>query len=227
MIVQLKDLAQTIVKQQNECKKAIRSACYKSLERTAEQAREQIIKDYPEHFKDEPGIRKNRGVPKMTRKTKVDKNKLSISLNWGQKQNVDFMDDNEFGGTRTGENGKSKAMPSRELQRIGRTSTGRVKQQYSIGAMMNKVLKAEATQSSTQSQPKPFIMVAKNGHHMIAQRMTKARDSYWILYHFDRKVKVRPRWKFNVAVHNVTVRTLPENYDNELEKALKKVFRIR
>lgn len=201
--------------------KAVRLSIYQTLEITAEKSRDAIIADYPKRFKDENGIRKNKGIPKMTSKTKVDKNNLSITLNWGQKQNATFMDDNEFGGTRTGKHG-SRPMPSLELQKMGRTSSGKMKQGLKVSKLMALAKKYEDKRSKETGKPKPFFMETKSGHHMLVRRMTKARNSILVLYHFDKKVQVRPRWDFVKTVEGVTVHTIDKTLIGQLEKNLAK-----
>lgn len=203
--------------------KGVKFAAYKTLEQTAERARSAIIANYAKKFPDENGVRKNKGVPKMTSKTKVDKKNMSIGLNWGQKQNVDFMDDQEFGNERTGLNGGSRAMPTWVAQRQGRKASGRMKVSYSVKNLMEQIMKYENNRSKETGKPKPFLMTAKNGHHMIARRRTKARNSFDVLYHFDNKVKIRPKWDFVKTVDGVTVHTIEKTFVKNLENVMNKL----
>lgn len=218
MAIDFKNLGKELIKNAENAKKAVRHACYRSLEITAEQSRNAIIANYPKKFKDENGIRKNKGVPKLTSKGKVDKQKLSIELTWGKKQDLDFMDDQEFGGERGGKFGKSKAVPDIETQKKGRTATGKMKDAYSIKKLMSAAIKAETNRSKSSGKPKPFVMATKSGHHMLVRRKTKKKKPLEILYHFDRKVKVRPRWDFVKTVEGVTIHNLEKNFIKQLEK---------
>lgn len=217
-----KNLGKELKKMSDDARKKVRRACYLALENTAEQSRNAIIANYPKKFKDENGIRKNKGVPKQTSKTKVDKQKLSISLNWGQKRNLDFMDDQEFGGTRTGLNGASRAVPTLETRQKGRTASGKMKQSYDIKNLMSAAARAETERSKSSDKPKPFFMITRSGHHMLVRRRTKARNSTEILYHFDKKVQIRPRFDFVKTVEGVTVHNIEKNFIKELEKIMTK-----
>lgn len=207
----------------NGIDKNVRLAVYKTLEQTAEKARSAIIANYPKKFPDENGVVKNKGVPKMTSKTRVDKKNMSISLNWGQKKNVDFMDDQEYGAERKGLNGGSRAMPTWVAQRMGRKASGRMKAGYSVKNLMDQIMQYENKRSKETGKPKPFLMTSKSGHHMIARRRTKARDSFDVLYHFDRKVKIRPRWDFVKTVEGIAVHTIDKTFVKNLEESMKRM----
>lgn len=223
MITPIKDFQKEFNKMVADGQKAVRQSIYQTLEITAEKSRNAVIANYPKAFKDKNGIRKNKGIPKMTSKSKVDKKNLSISLGWGQKQGKNFMDDNEFGGERTGARGGSRPMPSLELQKMGRTSSGKMKQGLKISKLMSLVKKHENKRSKEKGTPKPFMMKTKSGHHMLVRRNGKSRDSILGLYHFDKKVQVRPRWNFMKTVEGVTVHTLDKTLVAQLEKNLSKI----
>lgn len=203
--------------------KAVRLSVYQTLEITAEKSRNAIIANYPKIFKDEHGIRKNKGIPKMVSKGKVDKNNLSIELNWGRRQGVNFMDDQEFGAVRKGAGGKSRPMPSLDAQQQGRTSTGKMKQKLKFSTLMDAVKKYEGNRSKEKGTPKPFMMTTKNGHHMIVRRRTKARNSFFVLWHLDHKVQVRPNWNFIKTVDGVTAHTIDKTLIAQLEKNFEKI----
>lgn len=199
-------------------KKAVRKSQYMALEAVARKSKSAIIANYPKAFKDENGVRKNKGVPKLTNYGKVDKAKLSIEISWAPNKNINFMDDQEFGGVRSGKDGGSRAMPSWFTQQQGRTATGKMKQGYSIKNLMDRALRYENRRSKENGLPKPFIMTSKSGHHMLVRRLNKKRDSVMVLYHFDKKVKIRPRWAFVKTVEGVTMHTIHDEFAKALEK---------
>lgn len=200
-----------------------RQSMYQTLEQLAEGSRNQIIKLYPRKFKDENGIQKNKGIPKMISKSKVDKKDNSITVWWAHNRNIDFMDDQEFGNpARTGKDGASKALPTWKAQQDGRGSSGKMKANYNIGKLMSKIIAYENKRSRETGKPKPFIMTAKSGHHMLARRQTKARDSFVVLYHFDKKINIRKRWNVVETIDNYCVfnreRLFLQNIENNMKK---------
>ena len=58
---------------------------------------------------------------------------------------------------------------------------------------------------------------------MIAQRVWQKRLPIKPLYHFDQKVKIRPRWDFVKTVENITVRYIEKTFEKELKKAIDKI----
>lgn len=216
----IKDLPKLLKKQMADVNKSVRLATYKALEQTAEDARKAIIANYSKKFPDENGIKKNKGVPQQVTHGKVDKAKLRIEL--FAKDKINFMDDQEFGGERSGTTGGSRPVPTLETRQQGRTSRGTMKQAWSIKTLMGAALKAETEKSRKAGKPKPFIMESKSGHHMLVRRQTKDRDSIKVLYHFDKKVQIRPRWDFIKTVEGITAHNMEKNFNVELEAALKK-----
>lgn len=216
----LKDLPKLLNKQMADVQKAVRLATYKALEKTAEDARDAIIAQYAKQFPDENGIKKNKGVPQQVTHSKVDKAKMRIEI--FAKDKINFMDDQEFGGERRGASGGSRAVPTLETRQQGRTTRGNMKQAWSIKNLMTAAMRAETEKSRKAGKPKPFIMTSQSGHHMLVRRENKARDSIKVLYHFDKKVQIRPRWDFIKTVEGVTAHNMEKNFNNELEAALKK-----
>ena len=214
------DFGKCLNKWNESLQKAARLSIYQTLETLAEGSRAKIIQSYPQIFKDENGVRKNRGVPKMTTKSKVDKQAMSITLGWAMRKDIDFMDDQEFGGVR-GEV-KAKAQPTWITQQQGRTNTGKMKAALSVKQLMNNIMQHENQYSKETGKPKPFIMQTRSGHHMIARRRTKARDSYDVLYHFDKKVRIRKRWNFVETVDNFVIHYKEPLFTKKLEKNLEK-----
>lgn len=204
----------------NDVNKSLRLATYKALEQTAEDARNEIIKQYSKQFPDENGIKKNKGVPQQVTHGKVDKAKLRIEI--FAKDKISFMDDQEFGGERRGTSGGSRAVPTLETMQQGRTSRGTMKQAWSINRLMTAAMRSETERSRKAGKPKPFIMTSKSGHNMLVRRENKARDSIKVLYHFDKKVQIRPRWEFVKTVEGITAHNLEKNFNQSLEEALKK-----
>lgn len=216
------DFGKTIQKYHESYLKIGRQSMYQTLEQLAEGSRNQIIKLYPRKFKDENGVHKNQGVPKMITKSKVNKEEKSITMWWAHNRDIDFMDDQEFGNpARTGKDGASKALPTWKAQQEGRTNTGRMKANYNIKQLMAKIMSYENKRSKELGKPKPFIMTAKSGHHMLARRQTKARDSYFIMYHFDQKVRIRKRWNVVETIDKYCVfnreRLFFQNIENNMK----------
>lgn len=204
-----------------DVQKSVRYAAYKTLENVAERSRRAVIANYFKKFPDENGIVKNKGVPKQVTKSKVDKEKLEISL--FTKDKISFMYDQEFGGERRGSVGKSKAVPFLSTRQEGRNSRGGMKSAYSVKTLMQKALSSSTKHARRAGKPKPFLMTTKSGHTIIAQRTGKGRLPIKPLYHFDRKVKIRPRWDFVKTVENITVRYIEKTFGNELKKSLDKL----
>lgn len=211
-------LGKELKRQQSAIMKVVRRASYKTLEDLAEASRTRIISNYPSIFKDQNGVHKNQGVPKMTGKTKVNKQRMSIDVGWAMRKSVDFMDDQEFGGVRKGMNGGAKAQPTWFAQRLGRTSTGKMKAGMSVKNLMDNIIKYEDKRSKERGIPRPFLMTARNGHKMIARRKTKDRDSYEVLYHLDHKVRIRKRWKFAETVKGVVIAYKEQFFKNYIEE---------
>ena len=117
-----KDFGKTLEKTVSDIQKGCRLAAYKTLEAVAERSRRAVIANYFKKFPDENGIKKNKGVPQQVTKSKVNKEKLEISL--FTKDNISFMTDQEYGAVRTPKAGKNIAVPFLSLKQEGRNSKG-------------------------------------------------------------------------------------------------------
>lgn len=215
-----KDFSKVLDKCVADTQKRIRLAAYKTLENVAERGRRAVIANYFKKFPDENGITKNKGVPQQVTKSRVDKTNLSISLY--TKDRISFMYDQEFGGERKSKTGKTKAVPFLSTRQEGRNSRGGMKSSYSVKTLMDKAMSHANRQAKRAGKPKPFMMTTKSGHKILAQRTSKNRLPIKPLYHFDRKVKIRPRWDFVKTVENITVRYIDKTFDEELKKAMSK-----
>lgn len=213
-----KDFSKTLDKCVADTQKKIRLAAYRTLENVAERSRKAVIANYFKKFPDENGIVKNKGVPQQVTKSKVDKEKLQIRLY--TKDKISFMYDQEFGGERTSKFGKTKAVPFLSTRQEGRNSRGGMKSAYSVKTLMQKALTHSANKAKSSGKPKPFLMTTKSGHKILAQRTSKKRLPIKPLYHFDRKVKIRPRWDFVKTVENITVRYIDKTFEQQLKKAM-------
>lgn len=215
-----KDFGRTLDKCIADTQKKIRLAAYKTLESVAERSRRAVIANYFKKFPDENGIVKNKGVPKQVTKSKVNKENLSINLY--TKDKISFMYDQEFGGERKSEMGKTKAVPFLSTRQEGRNSRGGMKTAYSVRTLMDKAMSHSTARAKRAGKPKPFLMTTKSGHKILAQRTGKNRLPIKPLYHFDRKVKIRPRWDFVKTVENITIRYIDKTFNDELKKVLSK-----
>lgn len=215
-----KDFEKTLNKCVADTQKQIRNAAYKTLEGVAERARRAVIANYFKKFPDENGIHKNKGVPQQVTKSGVNKDKMEISL--FTKDKISFMFDQEYGGERSGKSGAKKAVPFLSTRQEGRNSRGGMKQAYSVKTLMEKALSHSGKSSKRSGKPKPFLMTTKSGHRIIAQRTGKNRLPIKPLYHFDQKVKIRPRWDFVKTVEGVTVHYIEKTFEKELQKVIDK-----
>ena len=216
-----KDFGKTLDQAIKDVQKSVRFAAYKTLENVAERSRRAVIANYFKKFPDENGIVKNKGVPQQVTKSKVNKEKLEISL--FTKDRISFMFDQEYGGERKSQYGKTKAVPFLGLRQEGRNSRGGMKSAFSVKTLMQKALDHSTRKAKRAGKPKPFLMVSKSWHHMIAQRVGEKRLPIKPLYHFDQKVKIRPRWDFVKTVENITVRYIEKTFEKELQKAIDKI----
>lgn len=215
-----KDFAKTLDACVKDTQKRIRNAAYKTLENVAERSRRAVIANYFKKFPDENGIHKNKGVPQQVTKSRVNKEKLEISLY--TKDKIDFMYDQEFGGERKSKYGETKAVPFLSTRQEGRNSRGGMKSAYSVKTLMQKALSSSGKTAKRSGKPKPFLMTTKSGHRIIAQRTGKNRLPIKPLYHFDKKVKIRPRWDFVKTVEGVTVHYIEKTFEKELQKVIDK-----
>ena len=183
-----KDFGKTLNQAIGDIQKSVRFAAYKTLESVAERSRRAVIANYFKKFPDENGIKKNKGVPQQVTKSKVNKEKLEISL--FTKDKIGFMADQEYGGERTGKEGRKKAVPFLSTRQEGRNSRGGMKSAFSVKTLMQKALSHSGMKAVNSGKPKPFLMTAKSGHTMIVQRAGKDRLPIKTLYHFDKKVKI-------------------------------------
>ena len=213
-----KDFGKTLDQAVNDIQKSVRFAAYKTLENVAERSRRAVIANYFKKFPDENGIKKNKGVPQQVTKSKVNKEKLEISL--FTKDNISFMKDQEYGAIRTPKAGKTIAVPFLSLKQEGRNSKGGMKSSFSIKTVMDKVLKNSRGEGA--GRKKFHFAKTKRGRTMIVQEQ-KGTDDAKEMYHLVPKTKIKPRWDFVKTVENITVRYIEKTFEKELQKALDKI----
>ena len=213
-----KDFGKTFDQAIKDIQKSVRFAAYKTLENVAERSRRAVIANYFKKFPDENGIKKNKGVPQQVTKSKVNKEKLEISL--FTKDNISFMTDQEYGAIRTPKAGKTIAVPFLSLKQEGRNSKGGMKSSFSIKTVMDKVLKNSRGEGT--GRKKFHFAKTKRGRTMIVQEQ-KGTDDAKEMYHLVPKTKIKPRWDFVKTVENITVRYIEKTFEKELQKALDKI----
>lgn len=213
-----KDFGKTLDLAIKDVQKSVRFAAYKTLENVAERSRRAVIANYFKKFPDENGIKKNKGVPQQVTKSKVNKEKLEISL--FTKENISFMTDQEYGAVRTPKAGKTIAVPFLSLKQEGRNSKGGMKSSFSIKTVMDKVLKNRRGEGT--GRKKFHFAKTKRGRTMIVQEQKGTADAKE-MYHLVPKTKIKPRWDFVKTVENITVRYIEKTFEKELQKVLDKM----
>lgn len=211
-----KDFGKTLDLAIKDVQKSVRFAAYKTLENVAERSRRAVIANYFKKFPDENGIKKNKGVPQQVTKSKINKEKLEISL--FTKDNISFMTDQEYGAIRTPKAGKNIAVPFLSLKQEGRNSKGGMKSSFSIKTVMDKVLKNSRGEGT--GRKKFHFAKTKRGRTMIVQEQ-KGTDDAKEMYHLVPKTKIKPRWDFVKTVENITVRYIEKTFEKELQKAMR------
>jgi hypothetical protein len=113
------------------------------------------------------------------------------------------MTPHEEGGTKK-PRGRALSLPSHGLGQNFKTATGKIKSQMRPAALLARM--NAGTQGKKKkgksSKPQPFI---HNG--MILVRAGKDRYPLKVLYKFETKATIKPRWEFEG-----TIRTVAENY---------------
>lgn len=213
-----KDFGKTLDQAIKDIQKSVRFAAYKTLENVAERSRRAVIANYFKKFPDENGIKKNKGVPQQVTKSKVNKEKLEISL--FTKDNISFMADQEYGAIRTPKAGKTIAVPFLSIKQEGRNSRGGMKSAFSIKTVMDKVLKNSRGEGT--GRKKFHFAKTKRGRTMIVQEQ-KGTDDAKEMYHLVPKTKIKPRWDFVKTVENITVRYIEKTFEKELQKVIDKM----
>ena len=208
-----KDFGKTLEKTVSDIQKGCRLAAYKTLEAVAERSRRAVIANYFKKFPDENGIKKNKGVPQQVTKSKVNKEKLEISL--FTKDNISFMTDQEYGAVRTPKAGKNIAVPFLGLKQEGRNSKGGMKSSFSIKTVMNKVLKNESGEGT--GRKKFHFAKTKRGNTMIFQEQKRTSDAKE-MYHLVKKTKIKPRWDFEKTVRAINANYSEKTFEKELHK---------
>lgn len=125
---------------------------------------------------------------------------------------IAFMTIQEKGGTKT-PRGRALSLPSEGLGGNYKTATGKIKASMRPAALLAKAdSKAKAKKGTAGGKPIPFV---HNG--MILVRLGPDRYPLKVLYKFESKARIKPRWEFEG-----TVRIVASNYfaDN-LKEAMK------
>lgn len=212
-----KDFGKTLEKTVSDIQKGCRLAAYKTLEAVAERSRRAVIANYFKKFPDENGIKKNKGVPQQVTKSKVNKEKIEISL--FTKDSISFMTDQEYGAVRTPKAGKNIAVPFLGLKQEGRNSKGGMKSSFSIKTVMNKVLKNKSGEGT--GRKKFHFAKTKRGRTMIVQEQ-KGTDDAKEMYHLVPKTKIKPRWDFEKTVKAISSKYIEPTFEKELQKVVDK-----
>ena len=211
-----KDFGKTLNQAISDVQKSVRFAAYKTLESVAERSRRAVIANYFKKFPDENGIKKNKGVPHQVTKSRVNKEKLEISL--FTKDNISFMADQEFGAVRTPEFGKTIAVPFLSVKQEGRNSKGGMKSAFSIKTVLKKAL--DNVHGEGTGRKKFHFAKTNRGNTMIVQEQ-KGTSNAKEMYHMVKKTKIKPRWNFVKTVENIVARFMEKTFEKELEKAVK------
>ena len=210
-----KDFGKTLDSCVKDTQKKIRNAVYKTLESVAERSRRAVIANYFKKFPDENGIKKNKGVPQQVTKSRVNKEKLEISL--FAKDSISLMTDQEYGAVRTPKMGKTIAVPFLALKQEGRNSKGGMKSAFSIKTVMDKALKNKRGEGT--GRKKFHFAKTKRGNTMIVQEQKGTSDAKE-MYHFVKKTKINPRWDFVKTVEAINSKYIEKTFEKELQKNL-------
>lgn len=214
-----------------DSQKKMRLASYKTLNRLAFESKKKIKEDYPKHFPDENGIKKNKGVANLVLYDRnIDKSiPNNPSIRVFAADAISFMEKQEFGGTISGgKMGSSAAVPFQQSLRKMRSGTKGMKEEFSVSHVMTAAKAAVGAslkgggKRTGNKPPKPFFMETKSGHTMVAIRKGKKRNPIMPLYHFDKKRTFRPRWDFFKTIDGVVVSMTEKVWGEELKKVLDK-----
>ena len=211
-----KDFGKTLNQAISDIQKSVRFAAYKTLESVAERSRRAVIANYFKKFPDENGIKKNKGVPQQVTKSRVNKEKLEISL--FTKDNISFMADQEFGAVRTPEFGKTIAVPFLSVKQEGRNSRGGMKSAFSIKTVLKKAL--DNVHGEGTGRKKFHFAKTNRGNTMIVQEQKGTSDAKE-MYHLVKKTKIKPRWNFIKTVENIAARFMEKTFEKELQKVIR------
>jgi len=208
-----KDFGKTLDKCVSDTQKKIRNAAYKALESVAERSRRAVIANYFKKFPDENGIKKNKGVPQQVTKSRVNKEKLEISL--FTKDSISFMHDQEYGAVRTPTVGKTIAVPFLSVKQEGRNSKGGMKSAFSIRTVLKKALDNKHGEGT--GRKKFHFAKTKRGNTMIVQEQKGTSDAKE-MYHLVKKTKIKPRWDFEKTVRAINAKYIEKTFEKELQK---------
>lgn len=211
-----KDFGKTLNQAISDIQKSVRFAAYKTLESVAERSRRAVIANYFKKFPDENGIKKNKGVPQQVTKSRVNKEKLEISL--FTNDNISFMADQEFGAVRTPEFGKTIAVPFLSVKQEGRNSRGGMKSAFSIKTVLKKAL--DNVHGEGTGRKKFHFAKTNRGNTMIVQEQKGTSDAKE-MYHLVKKTKIKPRWNFVKTVENIAARFMEKTFEKELQKVIR------
>lgn len=229
MIVSFSQLPKALDRFVERTNKGIRLATYQTLKALAFNARKEVIKEYPKHFPDENGIKKNKGVPRMLMYSDIDKSVANApSIRLYGKPEMEFMEKQEFPQTLVGgTKGKSAAIPITDSLKKMRRGTRGMKDEFSISQVMSAAKKAIKPTLKTKRRkgvhnpPNPFFMKTKNGHTMVVKRQGISKNPVIPLYHFHETRRYeKNRWDFFKTVEGVVVSMTDKIWGEKLNKVL-------
>lgn len=173
-----------------------------ALTRTAIQAQKVVQKETQEKFNLHTMF-----IPRNIRVTPAKKKdivKFGLAEAFvGTTKVISFMTLQETGGTKKPK-GRALSLPSEGLGAGAKTATGAIKKAMKPKALLSKFDTGKKKKKSKGAQSKPMAFVAKG---MILIRVGPGRYPLKVLYKFESKAKIKPRWEFERSV-----RTVAENY---------------
>lgn len=194
-----------------------------ALNNTAFQAKDALVSAMPGKF----SLRSTRPVKgfrveKATKKQLVPAATVMHLDNW--------MTIHEFGGTKQPTKGKRMAIPSKEAQAKGRTGSGKMGKRWQSKTMRSAVGFADPRAAGAmggkgnkgRGNPKPFLLVSKNGERRIVRRTSRGGHRYDLidLYYLKKSVKIKPVWHYLDTVKAVATKRLGANLVESLARAL-------
>lgn len=183
-----------------------------ALTRTAQQAQKVVQKETQEKFNLHTMF-----IPrniKVTPAKKKDIQKFGLAEAYvGTTKLISFMTLQETGGVKKPK-GRALSLPSEGLGGNAKTATGAIKKGMKPKALLARFDSKKKEKKTKGGQVKPMAFVAKG---MILIRVGPGRYPLKVLYKFEEKAKIKPRWEFER-----TVRTIAENYfAHNMEQAMR------
>lgn len=138
----------------------------------------------------------------------------------------------EWGGTKTPfasrarDKGRSLALPTRDLSKMSyKTKTGRIKKRLKPSTLLKNFRgsssygKIRVREKGTATK-KAFIVRARDGTPMIVRRKTRSQYPLQILYTFEKKGKVKPKWGFVKTCERVANAVIHKKFARHLRAAI-------